>query len=459
MPHESAQPPLQEALPATIEHPAATPLTPITTGERVEVVDILRGLALFGILMVNIHWFSNPAFAVFVGYNPWTDLHDKLAEWFIKFFFEGKFYSLFSLLFGFGFAVQLLRAEARNAPFIGLYARRLLVLMGFGIGHVVFFWNGDILIIYALCGFVLLLMRNIPNRWLITLGITLVLLGVVPVILATGLGKVAMALKEQRSTTAASVTQPSAAPAPATSSAPTTASAAPTDDEDEMPPWLAETYEIYQQGSFFQIMQQRLIEYAAFFVIQIFFVVPSVLGMFLFGLYLGRNGILHNIDAHLDWIKRVMWWSLPIGLVGNLVAVLANEIIGTQTISWWSIPASLLSYAGHAALCFFYVGVVILLTRRDFWKNLLHPISRVGRMALTNYLLQTVICTTIFYSYGLALFGKVGTAWGIVLTIVIYACQIPLSVLWLRHYRFGPLEWLWRSLTYGRKQPMRRVES
>jgi uncharacterized protein len=121
-----------------------------------------------------------------------------------------------------------------------------------------------------------------------------------------------------------------------------------------------------------------------------------------------------------------------------------------------SLAEGVLETAGYLALSFFYASVIILLAQRQPWKTRLAPLAAVGRMALSNYLFQSLVCTTIFYGYGLGLFGKVGPAAGVGLTFAIYAMQIPLSLWWLRRFRFGPMEWVWRSLTYGRLQPMRR---
>jgi uncharacterized protein len=123
----------------------------------------------------------------------------------------------------------------------------------------------------------------------------------------------------------------------------------------------------------------------------------------------------------------------------------------------------LVSLAGQAvgapALSLFYMSSIVLLMQRTPWEQRLRPLAPVGRMAISNYLLQTVICTTLFYGYGLGLYGQAGSAAGLLLTVVIFALQVPLSVWWLGHFRFGPVEWLWRSLSYGSRQPMRRPTS
>jgi uncharacterized protein len=181
--------------------------------------------------------------------------------------------------------------------------------------------------------------------------------------------------------------------------------------------------------------------------------------MFLFGLYVGRRRVFHDLTGQLSCIRRMLWWGLALGLVGEAVYFLLPRLASVlpawtgvfRLTAWWAF--------GVPGLCFFYVAVLTLLFRNPAWRGWLAPLGAVGRTALSNYLLQSVICTTIFYSYGLGLYGKVGPALGLALTALIFALQIPLSMWWLRRFRFGPAEWLWRTLTYGKLQPMRAKQT
>jgi uncharacterized protein len=201
-------------------------------------------------------------------------------------------------------------------------------------------------------------------------------------------------------------------------------------------------------------MAQRVQDNLFYYSVAIFFL-PSVFAMFLLGVYAGRKGIFQGIPGHLPFFRRVFGWGLAVGLTGNLVYATLSEV-GNRFVP---SPVSLLAQVGHTygapALAVAYGAGLTLLMQRPGWSARLAPLASVGRMALSNYLLQTLVCTTIFYSYGLGLFGSVGPAAGILLTVVIYLAQIPLSVWWLSRFRFGPVEWIWRTLTFGRRQPMR----
>jgi uncharacterized protein len=181
----------------------------------------------------------------------------------------------------------------------------------------------------------------------------------------------------------------------------------------------------------------------------------QILGLFLIGLYAGRREFFQKVQTYLPFLRKALWWTLTAGVVGMLTRAgifKLPEFLGPYVTS---VGEEFLETVGYLALSFSYASAIILLAQRDAWKARLAPLAAVGRMALSNYLFQSVFCTTLFYSYGLGLFGKVGPAAGLALSIAIYSVQIPLSQWWLRRFRFGPLEWVWRSLTYGKPQPMR----
>jgi len=184
---------------------------------------------------------------------------------------------------------------------------------------------------------------------------------------------------------------------------------------------------------------------------------PITLAIFLLGLYAGRRGILSHPEAHLPLLRRATRWGLPVGLIGALLFTLIS--VSASPVVALPIPVQTLLAAaavpGILALSLAYVAGLTLLLQQHRWQARLAPLAAVGRMALTNYLLQSLVCTTLFYGYGLGWYGRVGPLAGIVLAALIFAFQVPLSAWWLRRYRFGPAEWAWRSLTYGRPQPLR----
>lgn len=177
--------------------------------------------------------------------------------------------------------------------------------------------------------------------------------------------------------------------------------------------------------------------------------------LLLLGLYVGRRRILQNVTAHLAFIRKVFWWGLILWLLGNGVGVLVSDYPGTYRAGWdksWIGDAA--SYqVGVPALCFFYASGIVLLAQRPAWKPRLAPLAPVGRMALSNYLLQVFIFDA--FTHGLGFFGRFGPLLGAPIGLLIFVLQLLFSIWWMKRFRFGPAEWLWRTLTYGKLQPMR----
>jgi uncharacterized protein len=210
---------------------------------------------------------------------------------------------------------------------------------------------------------------------------------------------------------------------------------------------------VYAAGTFAAITWQRVQEMNLVYSTWPF-VAFNVLAMFILGMYVGKRRICADIETHLPLIRRVWVWGLVVGVIGNLAYVIAGEA-SVRTLPSAMLMLSLTGQTiGAPALSLFYMTTLVLLTRDPVWGDRLAPLSAPGRMAITNYLMQTVICTTLFYGYGFGLYGRVEMAAGILLTILIYLLQIPMSLWWLQRFRFGPVEWLWRTLTYGQFQPM-----
>lgn len=413
---------------------ASIPLTPVQQTERIQIVDILRGFALFGILLVNMMIFARPMQVVLFPIETTAPWYDRAAEWFIHFAGEGKFYALFSLLFGLGLTLQMERIEGRGGRFVPLYARRLFVLLGIGLVHAFLIWVGDILIMYALLGFLLLLFRKAKPR---TLLIWVVILILLPLLFNIGL----TALVEWGQTV------PEAAPQIQASFGNTTANF-----QAEMD----QAYRVYANGNFAAITQQRIADYFSMGLTAYLVMGFHVLAMFLLGVYFGKQGLFRNLEAHRLLFKRLLIWGLIIGVSGN--ALYASLILNLSRIelTWPLFLATSGQAVGAPLLMLAYVSIFCLLALSPAWGERLKVLAPLGQMALTNYLAQSIVCTLIFYSYGLGLFGKVGAAAGIGLTLVIYLLQIPFSHWWMKRFYYGPVEWLWRSLTYLKPQPMKR---
>lgn len=407
---------------------------PTQPSERIDVIDILRGFAIFGILLVNMIYFAWPIYFEVLDFTPWISAIDRAASTFITFFGEAKFFTLFSMLFGLGLALQMQRAEAKGINLVPLYARRLLVLLLIGAAHAFLFWWGDILIYYALLGFALLLFRKTQPRRLLTWAFIFLAL---PLLLNTamvGLMELARSTPEGAAELQSVLVETEAG--------------------------YLEGYdralEVYGGSSFTAMIPQRIGDWVfATMGVLLNGMLFVVFAMFLVGLYVGKRRLLHDAAQHLPLFRRVFGWGALIGIIGNLLYITLARAASPLEPSWWALLGLVGYLLGAPALSMTYASGIVLLTQSNAWHKRLKPLAAVGRTALSNYLLQTLVCTTLFYGYGLGLYGRVGPALGLVFTVVIFALQIPLSNWWVKHFRFGPLEWLWRCLTYGQLQPIR----
>lgn len=390
--------------------------------ERVRLLDALRGFAVFGILLNNILVFSGyfllpPERIVELGHPTL----DHLTHWLGTFLVEGKFYSLFSFLFGLGFAVQMQRAAQRETPFVPLFKRRLSVLLGIGLAHALFLWFGDILSIYAGIGFLLPYFRHCSDktilRWAAGLLVTPIAIYSLMVVLR--------------------LPDPYAAL------------------EAFVDPTGEKILNSFTNGTYPQIFVANL-HGLTFRYVELLYTsrIPKVLAMFLLGFYSGRRELFSLAETHLPMIRRVCGWGVVLGLVGNAALAQLMEMGVESPPS----PLGILQTAAYAlgvpSLCLFYLCAISLLWQRPLWRVRLSVLAPVGQMALSNYLLQTLLCVTIFYGYGFGYFGSVGATSSTGLAVLIFALQIGMSHWWLKRFQYGPLEWLWRSLTYGQRQPL-----
>ena len=406
---------------------------PVQSGERIQVLDVLRGFAVFGILLVNMEFFGAPLYRVVTGAEWWPGTADRVAEWLIRFLAEAKFYSLFSFLFGLGFSLQMARAAARGVVFTSLHRRRVFGLMLIGLVHAFLVWYGDILVIYALMGLVLMLFRRVKDRTLVVWAVCLLMLPVALNAALAGLVQTGRRSPQMRERIERSFAESRA----------------------EYERRTEESVRAYGQGSYSELAAQRAQDVFFIYSVAIIRHLPNVLAMFLLGLYIGRKHMWENLAQHAAALRRVAAWGLLIGVPANAVFTVANAMSNPAEPSWGVTLTKLALALGAPALCFAYASVLVLLWEDERWCQRLRPLASVGRMALSNYLLHSLVCTTLFYSYGLALYGKVGPALGVLLTLGIYMVQVPLSAWWLARFRYGPAEWAWRSMTYGRLQPIR----
>jgi len=424
LPAPASRPPTRD-LPASAAKPG-----PIAPRQRIATIDILRGFALLGILLVNMQLFNSSFVAMIAGLHAPATMLDQWARWLVVFLAEGKFYSIFACLFGLGLALQYQRAEALGTRFGPYWLRRMAVLLVIGLVHAYLIWTGDILILYSLLGALLLLWRKAQPRTLLIWALILLL---IPLLINAALwALVTLGAQSMGQAAMSEILNQQMA---------------------EFRRLTAESDLIYATGDYAAITWLRANEMNIVYT-TLPFMAPNVFAMMLLGLYAGKRRIFEDIPAHLPFIRKLWVWGLVIGVIGNFLYVYFGEQSARTTPS----PELLLSLTGQTfgapALAIFYMTSLVLLAQSDVWRRRLAPLSYVGRMALTNYLLQSIICTLIFYGYGLGMYGKMGAAGTVVLSLVIYAVQVVFSNWWLRRFQFGPMEWLWRTLTYGRRQPM-----
>jgi uncharacterized protein len=454
---------LGESAPASTTAPPAA-LDPIHAEERLALVDVLRGFALLGILLVNIVWFTQPLGYEFAGIDRHLPLHDRLAEMAIQFFGESKFYSLFSLLFGFGMAIQMGRAQARGRSFVRTYMRRLLVLLLIAAAHITLLWFGDILHAYAILGFVLLLFRNCRQRTLVIWIVSIIFVPIAFLFGVVGLAQLVKTIDTRPHAASAPASTPAASVASSTSQPTTPAAAAassPADLESEkikeyFRGLVARELETYRGSSFGAIARQRLEDFSVAWVL-VAGIYHVIFTMFLFGLWMARAGILHDPVAHRRWLIRAAVVGVGLGLPLNAVLVWAESDAAKDSNAMIALIASPMTFIAGPTLAIGYMSVLALWFQTHGGRKALSWLAPSGRMALTTYLFQSLVFTTLCYGYGFGLFGHIGTLAGVGIALVVFAAQTALGHVWMRRFRFGPVEWLWRSLTYWHIQPMRRA--
>jgi uncharacterized protein len=405
--------------------PQAQPAGPVSLSERILFIDVLRGMALFGILAANMRAFFAPLDAYgYIGVL-FHSRADVLAQFLIDAFIQTKFISIFSFLFGMGFAIQMSRAEARGARFLRFYPRRLLALALFGLIHGILIWAGDILLTYAVSGAILLLFRNRQQKTLLWWAGSLFAL---PFVVST----VFLGLYFSRF-------RPHWM--------------------EPKPPDMQKLYaviHIYAHGTVRQILAQNWVEWKEQLPLTLFAIYAT--GLFLLGMWVWRAGIVQRLEQYQPLLQRVCVWCLAIGLPVNIFVGIVRAVVPPGVVSLWAFAAQLVALLGGHILSAGYVSGLALLFLRDDWRPMLLPFAAVGRMALTDYLMQSVVCTLFFYHYTTGLHGRVGPVIGLLVTVILYAAQVVFSNWWLQRYRFGPMEWLWRGLTYGKFPSMQKQE-
>jgi len=439
---------------------------PISEGERIVTLDVLRGIALFGILFINVTAMSQPMdwFGV-----AWKELGpiDYTVELLKLFFVQGKFYTLFAFLFGVGFAVQLNRAEAKGRRFAFRFLWRMILLLLIGLFHVVFLWQGDILNAYAISGILLLLFYGLKRlidrgirkiskgrrektpRWLTLVMAGLLMFG----LFAPFAGFVAYGIQVRNAVLAdQQLSQRDEAIWQQIQEAETAVSGKVPDDPVKAAKH-AEDLAVFTNGAFSDTLAYRIENVGKRVLVGPLWLILA--GIFMLGAYFGRYNLIGRAAELTTEFRRLLITSLALGIpLSALFVYAAWSQASHGALSWWGFWNFLAKTASGLAFALAAVALVSLLMQGSSrrWLELFAP---AGRMALSNYLLQSVIGTAVFYGWGLGLLGRLSPLQQVGYIVVLYGLQMVFSSWWLQRFRFGPLEWLWRSATYWKLQPLR----
>ena len=424
---------------------------PVTASERITSIDTLRGVAVLGILVMNIYAFAMPIVAyqdpLAMGGTEWYNL----GTWFFThIFFDQKFMTIFSLLFGAGLTMMAMRAKARGEQCSGTWYRRNFWLLLIGVAHGYFIWFGDILFHYAVMGMLIYPLRNLSPRILIVIASVLLSIGA---LLQFGGGKYKTQLQAQ----GIEIQQLQEAGEELTEQ-----------QQATLEEW--EAFAMYMEPTEHQVEEDTaayLGSYRDAFehrkpVVQMMqlqatfgFIIWRVGGLMLIGMGFMKLGIL-SAEQSLRFYKRMMLIGYGIGL-----PIMLYSAWNMNTHHWemlWMIRVGVLpNYVGSLFVAAGHIGLVMTMVRIDAFGTLMGGFRAVGRMAFTNYLMHSIVMTTIFYGYGMGLYGQVPRIWQMAFVAGMLGFQLCFSSYWLKRYRFGPAEWLWRSLTYWRLQPMNRI--
>lgn len=393
--------------------------------QRLSSLDLLRGIALLGILLMNMQSFAMPG-AVYLNPTAFGDLTG--INWYLWSFYhifaDQKFMSLFSMLFGAGVLLFCQNVENEGRSPASLHYRRTFWLLVFGLIHGYLFWYGDILFSYAMCGFLIYLLRKKSIKTLLWISVVLLLLSS---LYSLFMGFSLPHFPEEALTDLREAWSP---------------------EEDKLLEEIAAYTGTFGRALHFRVEETFFMQTYVFLT----YFIWRATAMMLLGMALFKSGFFH-----LTWSKRayqkLFFICMPLGLSLIIWGLLQNSqqafslefsmFIGNQFNYWGGILVAL----GYAAL-------VMLWANSDRLQAMKQRLKAVGKTAFSNYILHTLICTTIFYGYGMGLFAELDRLNQLVIILAIWFLQLWMSPLWLRHYKFGPLEWCWRSLTYWRWQPM-----
>lgn len=394
---------------------------PIKQSKRYAILDILRGLALLGIALANFPEFSLYSFLTDEARETMPTVSiDRFVYYCEYVFIDGKFYTLFSLLFGIGFSIILRNAEQKGANGMRIFYRRMMILLFIGFMHLIFIWSGDILMLYALLGMLLPLFKNFSDNKLFACAMLLLAVPVVvdTIVECTGSNPAAsMVRMQQYYCNKFGIT------------------------DGNFAYWLRDIKDY--KGMFQFLIQGAFVRMQEFIIGNRYF---KVLGLFLLGFLLGRKRIYADLSSKQMWLKRIAFvgsiFSLPLSLFYAYSAMNGKP--------WGTAVHSSIYLVSVYPLAFTYLSIICLCFLRQPENRIFKWLASLGQMALTNYIGQSVFGVLLFYGIGLGLGAKMGLFYVVWIAFCVYLLQMFFSRLWLRNFLFGPLEWIWRIFTYGK---------
>ena len=404
-----------------------THLHPTQGKERIIALDILRGFAIMGILVMNIQSFAMPE-AAYLNPTAYGDLNGvNKWVWILSHVFaDQKFMTLFSLMYGAGIVLVTQNAEKRMGKSAGLHYRRTFWLLVIGLIHAHLIWYGDILVAYAICALLMYLFRRIRARYLLVIG---VLWMSVHSLLYLGFGSTIQHWPPESVEAARESWQPTEVAL-----------------QEEISAYLGTWSEQFAVRTKSALM----LETSVFLILFLW----RAGGLMLVGMALYKVGVLTASKSRGFYLRGwlISWLiGLPVVTYG-----LYRHFEAGWSLEYSMFIGSQFNYWGSLFVAFGWLCIVMIVTKSHVLKGLQNRLAAVGRSALTNYILQSVLCTFIFYGFGLGLFGSIDRLGQILIVLLVWVIQLVLAPWWLSRYKFGPLEWAWRSLTYMQRQKFRR---
>lgn len=398
-------------------------ISPTTKSNRIDLLDVYRGFAIMGIFVVNIVIMNSTFLNQDEFAQQWTSGIDRFAERILQLFFYTKFFPIFSLLFGLGISMQVLKMRSRGKFSFSFLGRRMFFLFLIGVCHILFLWSGDVVHLYALLGLLVTLLISRSNKLILFLSAFFLLFPFYDEVLSYFFGILNYNPGSFLS------------------------------DFDG-----TEVNRVINEGSYLEGLKLRVREYLSNVPMLYGFLAPLAFSMFLLGLYLGKNRIYESLRS---FIKKLSYPMLTLAVITNAYRILFLFVLpdygiySNEQLRPLYIKAMVIS---DVFMGLFYLWIIGWMWYNSKLKFILKPLRHAGRMALTNYLMQSLIGLILFSSIGFSLYETMSPIQTLSLAMAVFCVQVIYSKIWLSYFRFGPMEWLWRSLTYKKVLPIVKTE-